>query len=78
VQIFNYSAQPLTVALSAQTSPGLQARLSAAQVSVPANEIMVVPMRLTALSPGEQTLIVSAVGDSAQDARQAVITVQGQ
>lgn len=78
VQIFNYSTQPLSIALTAQTSPGLAARLSASQVTVPANEIMVVPLRLTALSAGEQTITVAAVGDSAQDARQAVITVQGQ
>lgn len=76
VQLFNYSAQPLPVVLSVQTSSGLAAQLSASEVTVPANEVMVVPVRLQALQPGQQTLTVGVQGPGVQDAQQAGITVE--
>jgi hypothetical protein len=76
VQLFNYSPQPLTVSLYAEPSAGLTAQLSSGLVTVPANEAMVVPMRVRATAPGEQTLTIIAQGDTVQDARQARILVQ--
>ncbi len=76
VQLFNYSPQPLTVSLYAEPSAGLSVQLSSGLVTVPANEAMVVPMRVRATAAGEQTLAVIAQGDTVQDARQARVVVR--
>ncbi|MCS6842803.1 MAG: MG2 domain-containing protein [Caldilineales bacterium] len=75
VQIFNYSAQPLAVSLTGQTSPGIAAQLAADRITVPANEVALVPLRLRGLAAGAQTLVVVAQGNDVKDARQATITV---
>lgn len=75
VQIFNYSGEPLLVSLSAQPAAGLAVRLVADRVSVPANEVALVPMALRGLAPGEHTLVVVAQANGVEDARQGVVKV---
>ncbi|MEZ4769176.1 MAG: alpha-2-macroglobulin family protein [Caldilineales bacterium] len=76
VQIFNYGDKPLTVTMAAQASAGLRAEVTDLPITVPANEVVAVAVRVAALAPGEQTITFSAGSNGVQDAAVARITVQ--
>ena len=76
VQIFNYGDRALTVTVAAQPSAGLRAEMTDLPVTVPANEVVAVAVRVTALSPGAQTVTFTAGSNGVQDAAVARITVE--
>ena len=76
VQIFNYSDRPLTVTMAAQPSAGLQAEVTDLPITVPANEVVAVAVRVTALTPGAQTVTFTAGSNGVQDAAVARIAVE--
>ncbi len=76
VQIFNYSSQPQTVRLASQATPGLLLSPSEQTVTVGANDVIAVQVRIQAIQPGPQAATWVAMGDGAEDARQVKITVK--
>ena len=76
VQIFNYGDKPLTVTMNVQASDGLLAEVTDLPITVPANEVMAVAVRVVAVAPGEQTVLFNAGSNGVQDAAVARITVE--
>lgn len=76
VQIFNYSDRPLTVTMAAQPSAGLRAEVTDLPITVPANEVVAVAVRVTALTPGAQTVTFTTGSNGVEDAAVARITVE--
>ena len=76
VQIFNYSATPLTISITAQPSDGLRAEVTDLLITVPANEVVAVAVQVVATAPGAQAVTFTAGSNGVQDAAVAAITVE--
>lgn len=77
VRIYNYGERSVTVTLSAQASSGLETLVSSQPITVPANEALATPLGLRAVSPGAQSLAITATSaDGVQDAWQGSIEVR--
>jgi hypothetical protein len=76
IQVFNYSQQSQQVRLSAQASAGLQVEPGTQSLTIPANDVLTVALRVSAVSPGQQTLSINLIGDGVQDAQRVTILVQ--
>lgn len=76
IQVFNYSQRAQSVRLSVQASTGLRVEPESQPLTVPANDVVTVALRVEAISPGQQTLIINLIGDGVQDAQQITILAQ--
>ena len=76
VQIFNYGSKPQTVRLVSKTTPGLELSPLEQTVTVGANDVVSIPVRMLALQAGPQTATWIVMGETDQDARQVEITVR--
>ena len=75
VQIFNYSSEPQTVVLVSQATSGLQLSPSEQTVTIRANDVVTVAVRVQAVQSGPQSILWIVKGDGAQDARQVNLVV---
>ena len=76
VQIFNYSSQPQTVVLVSQATSGLQLSPSEQTMTIRANDVVTIAVRVQAVQSGPQSILWIVKGDGAQDARQVKIIVK--
>ena len=76
VQIFNYSSEPQTVVLTSQATSGLQLSPSEQTMTMRANDVVTVEVRVQAVQAGPQSILWRVQGDGIQDARQVKITVK--
>ena len=76
VQIFNYSSEPQTVVLTSQATSGLQLSPSERTMTIRANDVVTVAVRVQAVQSGPQSILWRVQGNGVQDARQVKIMVK--
>ena len=76
VQIFNYSSEPQTVVLASQATSGLQLSPTEQTMTMRANDVVTVAVRVQAVQAGPQSILWIVQGDGVQDARQVKIMVK--
>lgn len=76
IQIFNYSREPQQVQLSTQASAGLSVTVGQAALTVPANDMVILPVRVQAIGAGQQTILLTLSGAGLLDTQQTTILVQ--
>ena len=76
VQIFNYSSEPQTVVLVSQATSGLQLSPSEQTMTMPANDVVTLAVRVQAVQSGPQSILWMVQSDGLQDARQVKIMVK--
>ncbi|GEM_PF-975294 len=76
IQIFNYSREPQQVQLSTQASAGLSVTVGQTALTVPANDMVILPVRVQAIGAGQQTILLTLSGAGLLDTQQTTILVQ--